>query len=303
MAGLGTARSFMNQIDIALPILIASWLTLAALYSLIGVAFSLSFRIGKFFDLSLGVSFLAAGYASYAFVSQTHLPLLVSMALGVAVGALASALLGTLIIAPLTQRLDPLSLFVATLALLYMAQSSVSIVFGDSAHLLVPGVVPNPMDSGGGLTSIQSAQIIAVVGLLGTLLIVVQRTRVGRFARAIADDSDLALTVGMPVPVITLAAYIVAGSLAGLAGVFYAADRVLEPTQAMGALLAAMVATIIGGESFGGAVIGACMLAGLQTALGFALPGDWKTTVSYAVLLLFMASRGGGAVVTTDRRF
>ena len=280
-----------------------SGLTLAALYSLIGVGFSLSFTLGKFFDLSLGVCFLVGGYASYALVTMASVPFFLSIFLGVVVAGLVSGLLGVGLIAPLTRRLDSLSLFVATLALLYIAQALASLVFGDNAKVLRPGSAPSLTVGQISVTDIQVLQLLTAVIVLASLLITLRRSKLGRFARAIADDAELALVFGLPVGPMILRSYVIAGCLAGMAGVFYAADRALEPTQAMAALLAAMVATIIGGEGLGGAVVGACILAGLETVLGFALPGNWKTTVAFGVLLVFLATRGAGAVVTTDRRF
>jgi branched-subunit amino acid ABC-type transport system permease component len=295
--------SLLHDIAIGLPVLLASGLTLAALYSLIGVGFSLSFTLGKFFDLSLGACFLVGGYSAYFFVTTASLPFYLSMVLGVVVAGLSSGLLGVGFIAPLTRRLDSLSLFVATLALLYIAQALASLAFGDTARVLRGGSAPMLTLGQASVTDLQALQFFTAVVVLSLLLIALRRSRLGRFARAIADDADLALVFGLPVRSMILRAYITAGCLAGLAGVFYAADRALEPTQAMAALLAAMVATIIGGEGLGGAVVGACILAGLETILGFALPGNWKTTAAFGVLLIFLATRGGGAVVTTDRRF
>jgi branched-chain amino acid transport system permease protein len=299
----GTAWPLLHDISIALPVLIVGGLTLAALYSLIGVGFSLSFTLGKFFDLSLGVCFLVGGYASYAFVTMANVPFFLSIVLGVVVAGLVSGVLGVGLIAPLARRLDSLSLFVATLALLYIAQALASLAFGDNAKVLRAGSAPSFAVGQVSVTDMQLMQFLTAVIVLAALLTALRRSKLGRFARAIADDADLALVFGFPVGPMILRAYIVAGCLAGMAGVFYAADRALEPTQAMSALLAAMVATIIGGEGLGGAVVGACILAGLETVFGFALPGNWKTTVAFGVLLVFLATRGTGAVVTTDRRF
>jgi branched-subunit amino acid ABC-type transport system permease component len=282
--------------------LVVSAVSLAALYALISTGFSLSFNIGRFFDLSLGVSFLAGGYTAYALTTVIALPLPVTMLLGILAASVVGTATGLLIIVPLSRRIGSLPLFVATLATLYLAQALVGMIFGEGANVLRTGASPTVTIGPFHLTDVESAQIVVASAAIAALLSLIHKTRWGRYARAVADDPDLALRYGIPVSSTLFRCYVLAGVLAGIAGTFYAAGRALEPTQAMAALLAAMVATIIGGESVGGAVLGAILLALLETGFGFALSGNWKTTVAFTVLLVFLTMRGRGAVVGINRR-
>lgn len=282
--------------------LFISILSLWALYALISTGFSLSFNIGRFFDLSLGVSFLTSGYTAYAFTKVSILPLPVNMLFGIIMAGLISTALGFLLIVPLTKRVGSLSLFVATLSLLYLAQAIIGILFGENANVLRPGSAPSIQFGQLHLTDIDAAQILVTTILLSLLLVFIHKSRRGRYVRAISDDPILSRQYGIPVSSTLLHCYIIAGFLAGAAGVFYAANRAIEPTQAMSILLAAMVATIIGGESVGGAILGALMLAFLETIFGFAVSGNWKTTVAFTALLCFLVLRRGGAITQINRR-
>jgi branched-chain amino acid transport system permease protein len=282
--------------------LVVGALSLGALYALISTAFSLSFNIGRFFDLSLGVSFLASGYTAYALTTLTALPLPATMILGVLAGGAVGTATGLWLIVPLSRRVTPLPLFVATLAILYLAQALAGILFGEGANVLRQGSSPTIVIGSLHITDIEGAQVVVALSAIAVLLVLIHKTRWGRYARAIADDPDLAVRYGIPVSATLFRCYVLAGVFAGIAGSFYAAGRTLEPTQAMIALLAAMVATIIGGESVGGAVLGAIILGALETFFGFVLSGNWKATVAFTVLLIFLTVRGGGAVVGINRR-
>ena len=282
--------------------LFVSVLSLWALYALISTGFSLSFNVGRFFDLSLGVSFLASGYTAYAFTKFSSLPLPITMLFGVITAGLVSIGIGILLIVPLSKRVGTLSLFVATLALLYLAQALIGIFFGENANVLRSDSAPFIQLGGLHLTDIDAAQIIVTTIMLSLLLVFIWKSRWGRYIRAISDDPSLSTQYGIPVSSTLLYCYILAGLLAGTAGVFYAANRVLEPTQAMSVLLAAMVATIIGGESIGGAILGALILAFLETIFGFGVSGNWKTTAAFIILVCFLVSRKGGAVTYINRR-
>ncbi len=282
--------------------LIVSALALAALYALISTGFSISFNIGRFFDLSLGASFLAGGYGAYVFTSLVPLPLPLAMVTGVALAGALSTMMGLFVVVPLSRRLNSLRLFVATLAILYIAQAAVGILFGEGAQVLRAGPSPTLDFWEFRLTDLEAAQLFVALAVI-TALILVRKTRWGRYAQAVADDPDLAIRYGMPVGATLFRCYVLAGLLAGTAGVFYAANRAIEPTQAMAALLAAMVATIVGGETIVGAIVGAVFLALLETIFGFYMSGNFKTTVAFMMLLFFLTLRGGGALSLVNRRF
>lgn len=277
-------------------------LSAAALYCLISIGFSISFRVSGFFDLSLGVPFLISGYVAYLVNDWIGGGLVLGMLSGVVVAAVVSIFLGLGVIVPLSKKLPPLPMFVATLAMLYVCQSVIALLFDERVRVLRAESSPSWVFSGLRFTDVQTALILATVVVSLAVVLSLSHTSWGCYARAVADSPDLSATFGFPVRSTRLRAYAIAGSLAGLAGVFYAADRALDPTQAMAALLAAMVATILGGDSIAGCLVGAALLAVLETGLGFALPGNWKTTAAFGVLLILLAVRGRGVVTLTDRR-
>lgn len=280
-------------------------LTLAALgvwtlYAPLSVAFALGFRVGGFFDLSVGGSFLVGAYATWSLVKVV--PFHIAVGSGVVLAALGAVALGRWLIAPLAVRLPPLALFVVTLAILYIAQAVAGITFGEGALVLESS--PSAVFDLGfvSVTEIQLTFVAAATASLVWTGMWLRHSVWGRFARAVADDRDLAVLFGMPVDGVILRCYALSGALAGLAGGFFVADRAIDPSQALTVLLAAMVATVLGGESIIAAVMGALMLAVLETILGFLLPGNWKATVAFTVLLAVLIVRGGGLAQVARRR-
>ncbi len=274
-------------LELALAIL---WLW--ALYGLLSAAFALGFRVGGFFDLSVGGSFLVGAYTSW--VLAQVLPIFIAVAIGVVLAAMGAILIGRWIIAPLAIRLPPLALLVATLAVLYVAEAVAALSFGEGALVLNSGPARifeiGPVNVTDMQLAFGAASIISLVTLQRWLRVSLW----GRFARAVADDRGLAALFGVPVNGVIFRCYAVSGALAGLAGGFFVADRAITPSQALNVLLAAMVATILGGESINAAIFGALVLAILETSLGFLLPGNWMATVTFTVLLAVLIVRGGG---------
>jgi branched-chain amino acid transport system permease protein len=271
-----------------------------ALYGLVSTAFALGFRVGGFFDLSVGGSFLVGAYASWAL--GRVVPLIVAVSIGVLLAALGAVALGHWLIAPLAVRLPSLALFVATLAILFIAQALAALAFGESALVLRSGPAP-VFDLGP--VNVTDVQLVFGATAAVSLMAVGMWLRISRWGRsacAVADDRELATLLAIPVEQTIFRCYAISGALAGLAGGFFVADRSIDPAQALTLLLTAMVAAVVGGESIKAAVVGAFVLAVLETVLGFLLPGNWRTTVTFTVLLVVLFARRGSLAQVSRRQ-
>jgi len=281
-----------------LVILAVSVLPLAAGYALMASGFWISFSVGRFFDLSLGVAFLVGGYATHLFSQRMPIPL--AMIAAAALAAVCGWGIGVSLVQPLARRVKPLPLFVGTLAAVQLAQAVISIGFGPEARVL-PG---DPQRIGALLlTGPEIAEVALALILVVLLAASLQFSAWGRQARALADNPQLATLYGVDQRKILQRAYAVSGLFAGVAGVFFVADRAIDPTRAMAMLLVAMVATILGGTSIAGVVFAATVLASLETGLGYAMPGGWKETAAFAVLVPLMVVRARGLTHIVDRSF
>lgn len=275
-----------------LPDITVAILSQWALYTLLGLSFGLNFRVGGFFDLSVGASFLLAGYFTW-FAAQS-LPIIAAIPIGILATTLVSIFLGIWFVAPLAARLPPLNLFVITLGVLYLAQAVTGLAFGETAKVLRTGPNPTLQFLGFRISVVQIGLITAAGLVVAILAFMLTRSSWGRLARAVADDRKLADLYALPIQRTLLITYALGGAIAGIAGALFVADQALDPNQAMSALLAAMVASILGGESILGAAVGALALAILETTLGFFMPGYWKSTIVFVVLLAVLIVRRGG---------
>jgi neutral amino acid transport system permease protein len=274
-----------------LPDLIMAIAATWSLYALLGTSFALSFRVAGFFDLSVGVSFLVGGYVAWMLSFFTTVILAAGFA--VIISAIVAAAMGRWVITPLALRLPPLALLVSTLALLYIAQAIAAIAFGEAAVNIQRGE-PAVIDFGFiRMTEKQLTLTFFAAAALGVLQIYLNTTPWGRFTRATADDKALSFLFGLPVTQTIFLNYSIGGALAGLAGVFFVMDRAIDPSQALSVLLVAMVAAMIGGRTIPATIGGALLLSALENVLGFILPGNWRTTAAFILLLTVIISKSG----------
>lgn len=222
-------------------------------------------------DLSVGSTLGLSAYATGTLlVNGTPVPLAVLA--GVAVGALCGLLNGVIVAVAKVPSL------VVTLGTLYAIRGLDSLWASQSGRLQI-----NAADLPSGFKAIAGARVlgvpvlflvaVAVVVLVGHHL---RSYRSGRELYGIGSDPDAARLSGIPVGRRVLAAFVVSGALAGLAGVMYAARfQTLDATAGTGQELFVVAAAVVGGVAiFGGSgsVYGAALGALLLTTIGAALP-------------------------------
>ena len=124
------------------------------------------------------------------------------------------------------------------------------------------------------------AAVLCVVALFWFL----NKTRTGKSMRAYSDNEDLALLSGVNPDRVVTVAWILAGSLAVVAGTLYGLDKVYKPFTYLQLLLPIFAAAIVGGIGNPvGAVVGGFIIAFSEVTvtyaykkfLGYIVPADW----------------------------
>jgi branched-chain amino acid transport system permease protein len=140
--------------------------------------------------------------------------------------------------------------------------------------------------------------VVASLVLMVGLYILVQRTKIGRGMRAVAEDKDTAALMGANVDRVIAATFALGAALAGAAGVmwgFYTGQT--DPFTGFRPGLKAFTAAVVGGiGNIPGAVFGGLFL-GLVEALGpFALgiPNEYQDVIAFALLVMVLIFRPTG---------
>lgn len=221
-------------------------------------------------DLSIGsVLGLSAFATGSLFLASPGLAIPVVLVAGLALGAACGAVNGALIAAARAPAL------VVTLGTLY--------VFRGIGYSWAEGRQINAADMPVGFLRLgtETALGIPVLSLFAAAVVVVagyylRSYRSGRELYAIGSDPVAARLSGIPVGKRVFAAFVASGTLAGLAGVLYAARfGTLDANAGLGAELNVVAAVVVGGVAiFGGSgsVYGAAIGAVLLTTIGSALP-------------------------------
>lgn len=135
----------------------------------------------------------------------------------------------------------------------------------------------------------------AVIVLMGATHYLLAHTRTGKAMRAMSDDPDLARITGIGTEKIIIWTWIVGASLAAAAGVLLGMDTRIKFDMGWNLLLPMFAAAILGGLGRPyGAVAGGMIIGMLEELSVLVIPGDYKSAVAFAAMVLVLIFRPQG---------
>ena len=266
--------------------IIVDALSLGSLYALFALGIGLIFGVMGLINFAHGELLMVGGYV-LVFVSSAALGFRAVILLGViALLALAmersafrlvrGASIETLLVTSFS-----LSFLLQSLAILFVGARprSIGVLQGFAGSLTIGSVNVRKLD-------LLTIAVTAV--LLGVLVLFLQKTRLGLQMRAAAENFFVARMLGIRANTVIATAFALSGLLAAVAGlIFYAQTGIVHPAVGLTPILAAFIATIIGGlGSLPGAVAGGYLLGAVTVLLQVTLPPFLR---SYRDTMVFLA--------------
>ncbi|MGH8675941.1 MAG: branched-chain amino acid ABC transporter permease [Burkholderiales bacterium] len=280
---------------------LAGGLLAGVMYALVALGFVLIYKASGVFNFAQGAMvFLAA----LTFVSLVERGVNFWVALGItlAVMVVLGIAIEKVVLRPLINQ-PPIALFMATIGLTFVLEGLSQLVWGSQPHGLELGIPDVPMEwlsQSSGINISQFDVFAAVVAgiLVAVLALFFQYTRIGRALRAVADDHQAALAVGIPLKHIWAIVWTVAGFVALVAGLMWGARNGVQYALTFIALKALPVLLIGGFESVPGAILGGLIIGATEKLaevyIGPYFGGGIESWFGYVVALLFLLVRPEG---------
>jgi branched-chain amino acid transport system permease protein len=250
-------------------------LMVGIMYSLVALGFVLIFKASEVFNMAQGAMTLFAGLVLVGFLQQyMHLPVWLALICTVAVMTVWAYLVVFVVLKPLVAR-PPLMLFMATFGVAYLMEGIGQSIYGTHAKGLNLPIPEIPIEVAGVFLStfdlfFAGVAAVLVVGLVWFF----QKTRSGRALRAVSDDHEAALSVGIPLLRAWTITWIVAGVVATVAGVAWGSRLGVQFSLAY-IVYKSLPVLIIGGiDSVPGAII-AGLIVGAGENLGEVFIGPY----------------------------
>ncbi len=279
------------------------------LYSLVALGFVLIFKASGVFNFAQGAMVLFAAL-SVARMAE-RMPLWAAVLLAIAIMVVLAILVERLVLRPLVNQ-EPVALLMATLGVSYFLDGLGQTLWGSDIYEINLGLAKQPVMIlqsvfDGGILINQDDVAAAVVAalLVGGLALFFQKTATGRALRAVADDHQAALSVGIPLNRIWIIVWGVAGFVALAAGMVWGSKLGVQFSISQVALKALPVVILGGFTSVPGAIIGGLIIGvGEKMSEVFLAPvlvkafdlagGGIENWFAYVLALLFLLVRPEG---------
>jgi len=267
------------------------------MYSLVALGFVLIFKASGVFNFAQGVMALFAALTLVG-ILEWNVPLLPALVLtGGVMVALAFAI-ERLMLRHLVNQ-EQIILFMSTLGLAYFLEGLGDTMWGSNVKRLDVGIPDDSFFLGDVLLQEFELYAAGIAGILVAVLAVFfHYTRIGRALRAVADDHQAALSVGIPLKTIWIIVWSVAGLVALVAGIMWGAKSGVQFSLSLIALKALPVLILGGFTSVPGAIVGG-LIIGIGEKVGEvywgpALGGAIEGWFAYVLALLFLVFRPQG---------
>ena len=272
------------------------------MYSLVALGFVLIYKASGVFNFAQGAMVFFAALTYVGLQEKFGLPgwAVFLLTLGVMIGL--GIAIEKVVLRPLVNQ-PQITLFMATIGLAFFIEGMAQIIWGTEVRRLSLGIEDEPIESVMERFNLLVSKfdlIAALVAgvLVGVLAVFFNKTRIGRALRAVADDHQAALAVGIPLKQIWAIVWSVAGFVALVAGLMWGARNGVQFALTFVALKALPVLILGGFESVLGAIVGGLIIGAAEKLaevyLGPMIGGGIEGWFAYVLALLFLLVRPEG---------
>jgi branched-chain amino acid transport system permease protein len=258
-----------------------SGLLAGIMYSLVALGYVLIYKASGVFNFAQGAMVFFAALTTVSIVEMNWFGSLapnLAVAIVLTLGAMVLIGLATekFVLRPLVNQPE-ITLFMVTIGLTFFLEGLAQLLWGAQPHNLDLGIQDTPIEWLMESTGILISQFEVVAALVAAALVIglalfFSRTRIGRALRAVADDHQAALAVGIPLQQIWGIVWAVGGFVALVAGLLWGARNGVQFALTFITLKALPVLILGGFTSVPGAIVGGLIIGASEKLAEIYIP-------------------------------
>ena len=297
-------QPFIDMADDPVLFIQVIWegLVTGILYSLIAFGFVLIFKASGVFNFAQGIMVVFAALTLVG-LSENGIPALFALPLTILVMYILAYSVERVVLRSLVNQPD-IILFMATIGLTFFLIGLGEFIFGGEPKMMITEELMLPYDSitfFDDMLILQEVDIVAlVIAIISLILLAVflGKTRIGIALRAVADDHQAALAVGVSLNTIWVVVWFISGIIALITGIMWGAKSDVSFALSIIALKALAVLILGGFTSVPGAVLGG-LIIGIGEKIGefywgHLVGGSIEGWLAYMIALVFLIFRPQG---------
>jgi branched-chain amino acid transport system permease protein len=269
-------------------------LAIGGVYVLIALGLTTVFGILGIAHFAHGSISMSGGYLTYFLMTGYGLPLIAAIAIALAAGVLLGALVEMLAYRPV-RHANHINAFIVALGLTMMVEG-INLQFFGHEQIVIPTTLSRVFDiKGVTVPELRLYVILSAILLVVAMMIFVEKTKTGQAIRAVAENRDAAILMGVNVTTIPLIVFGISTALGVAAGIMVGALFAIAPGIGEGLVVKGFAVLILGGlGSFPGAILGGTVLGITESIAAGFISSAYKDVIAFAVMILVLLVRPQG---------
>jgi branched-chain amino acid transport system permease protein len=282
-----------------IPQLIVDALLLGGIYTLMVIGLALSFGVTRVINFAHGEAVMLGAYGAFTVFVAFGVDPLIAMPVLMVAGCVLGMVLFKVAIAPVLKA-PHVNQILLTFGIGLVLQNLALVIWSPDGRSVVPAYAYSSFEfgdvvvSGGRLIGFGIASVLVLA-----LFFWLKRTEFGRATRALAEQHDAAVLMGINVNQMYALAFGLSVALGVATGVILSFLGAITPFMGFHILVKGFAIIVLGGlGSIVGAVLGAFLLAFAETAVSYYVPNGtgWAEAVAFLTLFLVLVLRPRGII-------
>jgi len=269
-------------------------LAIGSVYVLIALGLTVVFGILGIAHFAHGSVAMFGGYLTFTFGERFGLPFFAAMGLAMVAGAVVGLLIERLAYRPVRDA-PHINAFIIALGLTMMIEGLNLLTFG-ADQVVIQTPYRSVFNVGGVvIAELRLLVILTACVLVGVIALLMSRTKTGKSVRAVAQNRQAAVLMGVNVNQVSLVVFGISSSLGVAAGALIGALLAIAPGVGEGLAIKGFAVLILGGlGSIPGAIVGGLILGVSEAMAAGFISSAYKDVIAFLVMIVVLLFRPEG---------
>ncbi|PHP64982.1 branched-chain amino acid ABC transporter permease [Zhengella mangrovi] len=273
---------------------IVNGLAIGGVYVLIALGLTTVFGILGIAHFAHGSVSMFGGYLTFFLVASLGFPLLLAILVALLIGLVLGVLIEWLAYRPV-RNASHINAFIVALGLTMMVEG-LNLEFFGHEQVVIPTNLSRIFDIGGvTIPELRLYVIMAAALLIVAMTLFVEKTKTGQAIRAVAENRDAAILMGVNVKTIPMIVFSISTALGVCAGVMVGSLFAIAPGIGQWLVVKGFAVLILGGlGSIPGAIVGGLVLGVTEALAAGFISSAYKDVIAFVVMIAVLLLRPQG---------
>lgn len=278
-------------------------LSVGSIYALIALGYTMVYGIIRLINFAHGEIMMVGAYIAFLLAANTKLPFIMVLLLAMALSALIGVTVERIAYKPL-RKAPRISVLITAIGVSLFLQNLALVIFKADPKIMPELIVKRPVNIGPlQVGTVTLTTLFLSLFFMVALDLFVKRTKPGKAMRAVSEDKEAAMLMGIPVNRIISLTFAIGSALGALGGVLYGITYTqVFPTLGVLPGLKAFVAAVFGGIGLiPGAVLGGFVIGMIETFTKAYLSTQWSDAIVFGLLILVLLIKPTGILGKNEK--